>query len=63
MKTFALSVVRCLTALLFVVPPAAVAAPDLGRIFALAPSNGSDGVLAATREGLYLCLLYTSRCV
>jgi len=54
MKTFALSVLRRLTALLFVVPLAATAAPELGRIFALAPSNGSDGVLVATKEGLYL---------
>jgi hypothetical protein len=35
MKTFALSVLRRLTALLFVVPLAATAAPELGRIFAL----------------------------
>lgn len=54
MNIFALSVVRCLTALLFFVPLAAAAAPELGRIFALAPSNDNDGVLVATKEGLFL---------
>jgi mono/diheme cytochrome c family protein len=49
-----LSAVRCIAALFFVVPLAAVAAQELGPIFALVPSNGSNGVLAATREGLYL---------
>jgi ABC-type sugar transport system substrate-binding protein len=54
MKTSTLSAVRCIAALFFVVPLAAVAAQELGRIFALVPSNASNGVLAATREGLYL---------
>ncbi|MBX3646362.1 MAG: c-type cytochrome [Rhodocyclaceae bacterium] len=39
---------------LLAVPVTALAMPELGRIFALAPSGESDGVLAATANGLYL---------
>lgn len=54
MKRLALSAMRCLAGFLFVVPLAAIAAPELGQVFGLAPASGSDGVLVATHEGLYL---------
>jgi hypothetical protein len=49
MKAFALLAARHLAGLLFVVPLAAVAAPEMGRIFALAPASGSDGVVVANK--------------
>ncbi|WP_299071251.1 c-type cytochrome [Accumulibacter sp.] len=54
MNAFALLAARYLAGFLFVVPLAAVAAPEMGRIFALAPASGSDGVVVANKQGLYL---------
>ena len=54
MKALALAAARFLAGLLLVVPLAGFAAPELGRVYALAPASGSDGVLVANQEGLYL---------
>lgn len=57
MKLLSLFGARCLASLLIIIPLAAqgaAGAPELGRVFALAPASGSDGVLVANQEGLYL---------
>lgn len=53
MNKLAVSVVRCIIHFVFLFPLGALATPDLGRIFAMAPASGSDGVLVASAAGLY----------
>lgn len=45
---------RWIAALVLVAPLGALAAPEIGHVFALAPAPSGDGVLVASEQGLYL---------